>query len=78
MWTEATRGRMARIEKKTKRYSTDLSDKECFLMEPLRPPEICGPWANLERVAPLGKDRLWFDQIHPVTCFDASNGKKLL
>src|SRR6516225_3533060 len=28
MWTPATRGRMAEIEKKTKRYPTDLTDEE--------------------------------------------------
>ncbi|KAA0675754.1 IS5 family transposase [Azospirillum brasilense] len=37
MWTEATRSRMARIEKKTKRYSTDLTDEEWSVMEPLMP-----------------------------------------
>ena len=29
MWTPATRGRMAKIEKKTKRYPSDLTDEEC-------------------------------------------------
>ncbi len=29
MWTPATRGRMAGIEKKTKRYQTDLTDEGC-------------------------------------------------
>ncbi|HYU12602.1 MAG TPA: IS5/IS1182 family transposase, partial [Stellaceae bacterium] len=28
MWTPATRGRMAAIERKTKRYPTDLTDEE--------------------------------------------------
>jgi hypothetical protein len=28
MWTEASRGRMAEIEKKTKRYPTDMTDAE--------------------------------------------------
>ena len=37
MWTEATRSRMARIEKQTKRYSTDLTDEEWSLIEPLMP-----------------------------------------
>lgn len=37
MWTEATRSRVARIEKKTKRYSTDLTDEEWCLIKPLMP-----------------------------------------
>jgi putative transposase len=37
MWNDATRGRMARIEKKTKRYVTDLTDEEWSLIEPLMP-----------------------------------------
>ena len=28
MWTQANRGRMANIEKKTKRYPSDLTDEE--------------------------------------------------
>jgi len=28
MWTPATRGQMAKIEKKAKRYPTDLTDEE--------------------------------------------------
>ncbi|MDP1729800.1 MAG: IS5/IS1182 family transposase, partial [Devosia sp.] len=28
MWTPATRGRMAEIAKKTKRYPTDLTEEE--------------------------------------------------
>jgi putative transposase len=34
MWTPATRGRMAEIEKKTKRYPTDLTDEEWSRIEP--------------------------------------------
>jgi putative transposase len=34
MWTPATRGRMAEIEKKTKRYPTDLTDEEWARIEP--------------------------------------------
>src|SRR3990170_1089607 len=37
MWTEATRGRMARIEKKTKRYPSDLTDEEWSSIEGLLP-----------------------------------------
>jgi putative transposase len=35
MWTQATRGRMARIEKKTKRYPSDLTDEEWSSIEGL-------------------------------------------
>jgi putative transposase len=38
MWTPATRGRMAAIEKKTKRYPSDLTDEEWSSIEPLLPP----------------------------------------
>jgi putative transposase len=38
MWTRATRGRMAKIEKQTKRYPTDLTDEEWSRIEPLLPP----------------------------------------
>jgi transposase len=38
MWTEATRGRMAKIAKKTRRYPTDLTDEEWSQVEPLLPP----------------------------------------
>ena len=38
MWTSDSRGRMARIEKKTKRYPSDLTDEEWFAVEPLMPP----------------------------------------
>ena len=38
MWTEATRGRMARIAKKTRRYPTDLTDEEWSQVELLPPP----------------------------------------
>src|ERR1700720_3269801 len=37
MWTPATRGRMAEIEKKTKRYPTDLTDEEWARIEPFLP-----------------------------------------
>src|SRR5712672_1817171 len=37
MWTPATRGRMARIEKKTKRYPSDLTDEEWAKIEPFLP-----------------------------------------
>lgn len=37
MWTRETRGRMARIERKTKRYPTDLTDEEWEQIEPLLP-----------------------------------------
>jgi putative transposase len=37
MWTQANRGRMAVIEKKAKRYPTDLTDEEWSRVEPLLP-----------------------------------------
>ena len=37
MWTPATRGRMAKIEKKTKRYPSDLTDEEWAKIEPFLP-----------------------------------------
>ncbi len=37
MWTEQTRGRMARIAQKTKRYPSDLTDEEWARIEPLIP-----------------------------------------
>lgn len=37
MWTQASRGRMAEIEKKTKRYPTDLTDAEWQRVEALLP-----------------------------------------
>jgi transposase len=37
MWTQASRGRMADIEKKTKRYPTDLTDAEWQRIEALLP-----------------------------------------
>ena len=37
MWTAANRGRMAEIEKKTKRYPTDLTEEEWSRVEPLLP-----------------------------------------
>jgi len=38
MWTRASRGRMAKIAKKTKRYPSDLTDAEWLLIQPLLPP----------------------------------------
>lgn len=38
MWTRANRGQMAGIEKKTKRYPTDLTDEEWSRIAPLLPP----------------------------------------
>jgi len=35
MWTAESRGRMAKIEKKTKRYPCDVSDEEWSAVEPL-------------------------------------------
>src|SRR5882672_10501156 len=40
MTTRATRGRMAKIERKTTRYPTDLTDEEWSRIEPLLP--ACG------------------------------------
>ncbi|NJM36088.1 MAG: IS5 family transposase [Rhodomicrobium sp.] len=37
MWTAANRGRMAAIEKKTRRYPTDLTNEEWSQVEPLLP-----------------------------------------
>jgi len=37
MWTDESRGRMARIQKKTKRYPSDLTDEEWLAVEPLLP-----------------------------------------
>ncbi|WP_273795186.1 IS5 family transposase [Brucella intermedia] len=37
MWTRESRGRMANIRKKQKRYPTDLTDAEWLLIEPLMP-----------------------------------------
>jgi putative transposase len=37
MWTPESRGRMASIEKKTKRYPSDLTDEEWAAMAPLMP-----------------------------------------
>src|SRR5208283_2780953 len=37
MWTEQSRGRMARIAKKTKRYPSDLTDEEWAEIAPLMP-----------------------------------------
>ena len=37
MWTEQSRGRMAKIAKKTKRYPSDLTDEEWGEIAPLMP-----------------------------------------
>jgi hypothetical protein len=37
MWTAANRGRMAEIEKKTKRYPSALTDEEWERIKPLLP-----------------------------------------
>jgi hypothetical protein len=37
MWTQANRGRMAIIEKKTKRYPSDLTDEKWARIAPLLP-----------------------------------------
>jgi|SRR4051794_3217385 transposase len=37
MWTEQSRGRMAKIAKKTKRYPSDLTDEEWDRIAPLMP-----------------------------------------
>src|SRR5215210_4443835 len=37
MWTEQSRGRMAKIAKKTKRYPSDLTDEEWEQIAPLMP-----------------------------------------
>src|ERR1700747_2135440 len=37
MWTPARRARMAKIEKKTKRYPSDLTDEEWARVEPFLP-----------------------------------------
>jgi putative transposase len=38
MWTRQTRGRMAEIERRTKRYPSDLTDAEWQWVEPMLPP----------------------------------------
>ena len=38
MWNRASRGRVAEIEKKTRRYPSDLTDPEWLLIQPLLPP----------------------------------------
>ncbi len=40
MWTQANRGRMANIEKNTKRYPSDLTDEEWERIRP-RAKEAC-------------------------------------
>ena len=37
MWTHQSRGRMAQIAKKTKRYPSDLTDEEWDRLVPLMP-----------------------------------------
>ena len=37
MWTEASRGRISKIERKTKRYPSDLTDEEWGRIAPLMP-----------------------------------------
>lgn len=37
MWTRASRGRMAEIEKRAKRYPTDLTDEEWLFIQPFLP-----------------------------------------
>src|SRR3954465_9573327 len=37
MWTEQSRGRMAKIAKKTKRYPSDLTEEEWEAIAPLMP-----------------------------------------
>lgn len=37
MWTATIRGRMTTIEKKTRRYPTDLTDDKWSYVEPLLP-----------------------------------------
>lgn len=34
MWTDKSRGRVAKIAKKTKRYPTDLTDEEWLFIQP--------------------------------------------
>src|ERR1700712_4873345 len=46
MWTDQSRGRMARIAKRTKRYPSDLTDKEWAAVAPLLP-----------KVEPTGRPR---------------------
>jgi len=38
MWTKASRGRMAGLEKRTKRYPTDLTDEGWEIIDPFLPP----------------------------------------
>lgn len=38
MWNEQTRGRLAKIRKKLKRYPTDMTDEEWSVIAPLFPP----------------------------------------
>ena len=38
MWTKTSRGRMVELEKRTKRYPTDLTDEGWEIIDPLLPP----------------------------------------
>lgn len=48
MWTRANRARMAKIEKKTKRYPTDLPNEEWSRVAPLPPPSKTGRKRNVD------------------------------
>ena len=37
-WRQASRGRMAELEKRTKRYPTDLTDEGWEIIDPFLPP----------------------------------------
>ena len=38
MWTKASRGRMVELEKRPKRYPTDLTDEGWEIIDPFLPP----------------------------------------
>src|SRR5213595_1306213 len=70
MWTEQSRGRMAKIAEKTKRYPSDLTDEEWAGIAPLmpRPGRRGRPWeVELREVigpaAPRRLCRLVRDQV---------------
>jgi hypothetical protein len=48
MWTRESRGRMAEIARKTKRYPTDLTDEEWQRIQPLLP-QVPGAGASPRR-----------------------------
>jgi hypothetical protein len=50
MWTQAKRGRLADIEKKTKRYPTDLTDEEWDRVTPFLPRPATVPSRAYRRV----------------------------